>query len=139
STPVADEVREAMMPYLDRRNFGNPSSGHSMGKTLRQAIETAREQVAAFLSASPKEIIFTSGGTEANNHVIKRVTHALRDRGAHIITSRVEHPAILEPYKHLQKMGYEVSYVGVDEHGRVDPHEIAGEVRGTTVLISIMH
>src|SRR5262249_30310243 len=82
---------------------------------------------------------FTSGGTEANNHVIKGVTHALRDRGAHIITSKVEHPAVLEPYKQLQKMGYEVSYVGVDSYGMVDPQEIAGEVRSATVLISLMH
>ncbi|MBI1826686.1 MAG: cysteine desulfurase [Planctomycetes bacterium] len=139
STPVADEVREAMLPFLNRRHYGNPSSTHVMGKPLREAIETAREQVAQFIGASPKEIIFTSGGTEANNHVIKGVTHAHRDRGAHIITSKVEHPAVIQPYKHLESLGYEVSYVGVDSHGMIDPHEVAGEVRGHTVLISIMH
>src|SRR5438874_1815019 len=93
STPVADEVREAMLPYLDRRHYGNPSSVHSMGRPLREAIEKARSQVASLLGATPEEIIFTSGGTEASNHAIKGVAHALRDRGAHIITSKIEHPA----------------------------------------------
>jgi cysteine desulfurase len=139
STPVAEEVREAMLPFLGQRYIGNPSSTHIMGKPLRDAIETAREQVAEFLGASSKEIIFTSGGTEANNHVIKGVTHALRDRGAHIITSKVEHPAVIQPCKHFESLGYEISYVGTDSHGMIDPHEVAGEVRAHTVLISIMH
>lgn len=138
STPVDPGVREAMLPFLGDR-FGNPSSSHSAGRPLRQAIETARGQVAALVGASADEIVFTSSGTEANNHVIKGVAHTLRDRGNHIITSRIEHPAVLNPCRFLESLGFEVSYVGVDSRGRIDPQEVAGEVRGTTILISVMH
>lgn len=138
STPVDQSVQEVMGPY-GGRFYGNPSSGHAMGRPIREAIEKARTQVAAFLGALPEEIVFTSGGTEANNYVIKGVASKLRDRGRHIITSQIEHPAVLSPCRHLEELGWEVSYVGVDSSGRVDPHEVAGEVRPTTILISIMH
>ncbi len=138
STPVDDAVADAMLPYLTRHH-GNPSSSHGFGRPLREAIDKARRQVAALLGASPDEIVFTSSGTEANNHVIKGVAHALRKRGNHIITSAVEHPAVFNPCRFLESVGYEVSYVGVDSAGRVDPAEVAGEVRGTTILVSIMH
>lgn len=138
STPVDPQVFEAMQPYLTSR-FGNPSSSHAAGRTLREAVEKARAQVASLIGANADEIIFTSSGTEASNHVIKGVAYALRDRGNHIITSKIEHPAVLNPCRFLEDNKYEVSYVDVDSRGRIDPLEIAGEVRGTTVLISIMH
>ncbi len=138
STPVDPQVFEAMRPYLTSQH-GNPSSSHALGRPLRDAVEKARHQVAALIGAKSDEIVFTSSGTEANNHVIKSVTHALRDRDEHIITSKIEHPAVLNPCRHLEILGCEVSYIGVDSKGRIDPEEVAGEVRGTTILISIMH
>ncbi|MBI4719617.1 MAG: cysteine desulfurase [Planctomycetes bacterium] len=138
STPVDPVVRKAMLPYLGTY-YGNPSSSHAAGRPLRDAVETARQRLAALLGADPDEIVFTSSGTEANNYVLKGVAHALRPRGRHIITSAIEHPAILNPCRHLEKLGYEVSYVGVDAHGMVDPQEVAAEVRAGTILISIMH
>lgn len=138
STPVDPQVVEAMTPFLGHR-FGNPSSSHQAGRPLREAIEKARSQVAGLIGAQSDEIIFTSGGTEGCNHVIKGVAHARTPLGNHIITSRIEHPAVLEPCRHLERLGYEVSYVGVDARGRIDPQDVAGEVRSTTILISIMH
>lgn len=138
STPMDPAVREAMIPFLGER-FGNPTSSHCVGAALREAIECARGRVASLLGASPDEIVFTSGGTESNNHVIKGVAFALADKGKHVITSRIEHPAVKNPCAFLENLGYEVSYVGVDSTGRVDPGEIAGEIRPTTVLVSIMH
>jgi cysteine desulfurase len=138
STPVDPQVFEAMRPYLTDA-FGNPSSSHPPGRRLREALETARAQVAGLIGARSEEIIFTSGGTEGCNHVIKGVAHHLRDRGRHLITSTIEHPAVHRPCEYLEGMGYQVSRVGVDSRGRIDPQDIAGEVRGTTILISIMH
>ncbi len=138
STPVDPAVREAMLPYLDRY-YGNPSSGHVLGKHERGAVETARAQVADLLGASPSEIVFTSGGTESNNHVIKGVAFAPRDRGNHIIVSKVEHPSVLNPCRFLERQRFEVSYVDVDSTGRVDPQAIIEEIRPTTILISVMH
>jgi len=138
STPLDDSAREAMLPYLGR-NYGNPSSSHGMGRPLREAIEKARSQVAALLGASPEEIVFNSGGTEGCNHVIKGVAYALRDRGKHIITSAIEHAAVLNACRFLEQQGYEITYLGVDAQGRVDPETVAHEVRPDTILISIMH
>jgi cysteine desulfurase len=138
STPLDPAARAAMLPYLGER-FGNPSSSHAIGKALAEAVERARGQVAGLLGAGPENIVFTSGGTEGCNQVIKGVAHALRNRGRHIITSAIEHPAVLNPCKYLEQTGCEVTYVGVDATGRVDPQDVAGEVRPTTVLISIMH
>jgi cysteine desulfurase len=138
SAPLDPVAYEAMLPFL-RERFGNPSSSHAPGKRLREAIERARGQVASLIGAQANEIIFTSGGTESINHVIRSVAFALKERGKHIITSAIEHPAVGNPCKFLEGMGYEVTYIGVDSTGRVDPQEIAGEVRPTTILISIMH
>lgn len=138
STPLDPAVREAMLPFVGPQ-FGNPSSSHGAGRPLREAIERARGQVAALLGAAPEEIVFNSGGTEGCNHVIKGVAHALAKRGKHIITSRIEHPAVINPCRFLEGLGYEVTYVPCDTRGRIDPQEIAGEVRPTTILISIMH
>jgi len=138
STPVDPAVREAMLPYLGDF-YGNPSSSHSMGRPLRAAVDEARSQVAAMLAAHPEEIVFTSGGTEANNHVIKGVAHTRKDRGRHIITSGIEHPAVINPCRFVQASGYEVTYVGVDSTGLVDPQAVIREIRPDTILISIMH
>jgi len=138
STPLDDSARAAMLPYLGR-SFGNPSSSHAAGRPLREAIEKARGQVAALLGASPEEIVFNSGGTEGCNHVIKGVAYALRDRGKHIITSAIEHAAVLNACRFLEQQGHEITYVDVDANGRVDPETVAHEVRPDTILISIMH
>ena len=138
STPVDPAVREAMLPFLGDM-YGNPTSNHAIGLRVRDAVEKARAQVAELIGASPREILFTSSGTESNNHVIKGVAHTLRERGKHIITSAVEHPAVINPCHFLEHYGYEISYVPVDKHGLIDPMSVAEEVRPTTILISIMH
>ncbi len=138
STPVDPAVREAMLPYLERF-YGNPSSSHAAGRTVKRAVEKARGQVAALLGADTDEIVFTSGGTEANNHVIKGVACSLKDRGNHIVISAIEHPAVTNPCRFLERSGLEVTCVGVDEHGLVDPRRIAEEIRPRTILVSIMH
>lgn len=138
STPVDPVVRDAMLPYLGE-HFGNPSSAHAKGKVLREAVDKARGQVASCLGAKPEEVIFTSGGTEANNYVIKSVAYSRRDRGRHIVTSIFEHPAVLNPCGFLEKNGWEVTYVPVDEKGRIDPQQVRDAVRDDTVLVTIMH
>ncbi|MGD2108123.1 MAG: cysteine desulfurase family protein [Phycisphaerae bacterium] len=138
STPVDPAVREAMLPFLGE-HFGNPSSGHAFGQTVRRAVDEARAKVAGMLEAEPSEIVFTSGGTESNNHVIKGVAFALRDRGRHIITSAVEHPAVINPCRYLESQGHRVTYVPVDSTGSVDPELVIDEICPDTILISIMH
>jgi cysteine desulfurase len=138
STPIAPEVVEAMRPFLTG-HYGNPSNGHWAGAPARAAVERARGQVAALLGASPDELLFTSGGTEANNHVLKGVFFAHRERGDHFVTSAVEHPAVLKPLEFLQRLGAKVTVVGVDRQGRVDPREIRSAVTPRTVLVSVMH
>ncbi|MEK6676823.1 MAG: cysteine desulfurase family protein, partial [Planctomycetota bacterium] len=138
STPVDPAVREAMLPYLGEF-YGNASSSHPLGRSMKEAVDKARRQVAELLGASSDEIVFTSGGTESNNFVIKGVADAFKKRGRHIIISAVEHPAVTEPCKHLEQDGFEISRIGVDAYGRIDPHDVAGEVRPDTILISVMH
>jgi len=138
STPVDPAVAKAMRPFIEER-FGNPSSSHRLGRAEREAVDTARAQVAGLLGCSPAEIVFTSGGTEANNHVIKGVAHTLRDRGGHIITSAVEHPAVINPCRYLEAFGLEITEVPVDGTGMVDPAAVRDAIRGDTILISIMH
>lgn len=138
TTPVDPRVADAMEPYL-REHFGNPSSTHIYGRCTHQAIERAREQVAAFISATPAEIVFTGCATEANNLAIRGVARALRRKGRHLITSTVEHPSVAQPFSRLREDGWEVSIVPVDGHGRVDPAEVAKALRDDTVLVSVMH
>jgi len=138
TTPVAPEVAEEMMPFISEY-FGNPSSLHSYGVKTRRAIEKARSQVAGLINCEPSEIIFTSGGTESNNYAIKGIAFRYRARGNHIITSSVEHPAVHEVCRYLEKSGFEISYLPVDEYGRVDPGSVEDAVRHNTILISIMH
>ncbi|MBN2122735.1 MAG: cysteine desulfurase, partial [Deltaproteobacteria bacterium] len=137
TTPIDPEVFRAMVPFLERE-FGNPSSPYSLGVCAKEAVERAREQVAFFLGAAPAEITFTSGGTESNNAVLKGIVD-FRDPGAcHIVTSAVEHPAILNPALYLMELGVEVSVVGVDRFGRVDPEDVRKALKPRTRLISIM-
>src|SRR5438128_8754452 len=136
STPVHPEVVEAMLPYFSER-FGNPSSVHGFGREAREGLETAREQVAHFLRVGKEEIVFTSGGTESDNMAVKGVAMA-RGRG-HIITSRIEHHAVLRTCESLETLGFEVTYLPVDGHGMVDPDEVRRHLRPDTILVSVMH
>jgi cysteine desulfurase len=138
TTPHDSEVIAAMRPFLEEE-FGNPSSLHLYGYAPRNAVMQARRQVAALLNCSPAEIIFTSGGTEANNQALKGVAEAYRDKGNHIITSQIEHPAILEVCAWLEKSGLEVTYLPVDGQGLINVSAVAGAINSATVLITIMH
>jgi cysteine desulfurase len=137
STPIAPKVLEAMMPYLTSK-FGNPSSSHSFGVECRAAIEQARERVASLLGCEASEIVFTSGATESNNMVIKGIAKAA-GKGKHVITSQIEHPAVLEPCRHIERFGYKVTYLLVDQYGLVDPDALTKAITPDTALISIMH
>lgn len=138
STPVAPEVVEAMAPYWNEV-YGNPSGLHWAGLPGREAVETARRQVADLLGSLPEEIVFTSGGTESNNHAIKGTYFALQEKGNHVITTAVEHPAVLEPCRFLERIGAKVTVLPVDETGWVHPDDVRRAVTPGTILISVMH
>lgn len=138
STPIAPEAIEAMRPFFSA-HYGNPSNQHWAGAPAKAAVERARSQVAELLGADPQEIVFTSGGTEANNHAILGAFFANRDRGDHLITSAVEHPAVLKPLQFLRTLGAKVTVVGVDRQGRVDPDEVRRALTPRTILVSVMH
>jgi len=138
TTPVDPAVAEAMLPFL-YEHFGNPSSSHPYGAAARSAVEKARGQVARLLGARPEEIVFTSGGSEANNTVIFGVARLLRSRGRHVVTSAVEHPAVLEPCAALAAEGFRVTRVPVDPAGRVDPADVARALTPETILVTVMH
>jgi len=138
STPLAPEVVEAMQPFLTE-HYGNPSSHHWASARAEVAVEHARGHVAALLGCASDEIVFTSGGSESNNHALKGVFFANRDRGDHIVTGAVEHPATLKPLEFLQTLGARVTIVPVDRHGRVDPESIRGALTPRTILVSVMH
>jgi cysteine desulfurase len=137
ATPLAPEVREAMLPFLGE-SYGNASSLHSRGDAAREAVEEAREKVAALISASPEEIIFTSNGTEANNLAIKGIVAGSRRKGKHIVLSAVEHFSVLNAANSLEKQGYELTLVPVDEYGVIDTGELAAAIDDDTVLVSVM-
>lgn len=134
---VASEVLEAMLPYFTQ-DYGNPSSIYAEGRKAKSAIEHAREQVAAAIGADPKEIYFTGSGSEADNWAIRSTARALKSKGNHIITSAVEHHAVLHTCKDLESQGYEVTYLPVDKYGMVSPDDVKSAIKDTTVLISIM-
>jgi cysteine desulfurase len=138
STPIAPEAVEAMRPFLTD-HYGNPSNPHWSGAPAKAAVERARGQVAALLGAQAEEIVFTSGGTEANNHALQGAFFANRDRGDQVVTSVVEHPAVLKPLEFLQRLGAKVTVVGVDRQGRIDPEEIRRAITPRTILVSVMH
>ena len=138
TTKVDPEVLEAMLPYL-KDEFGNPSSVYEFAGRSRAAIDRAREQVAATINADPKEIIFTGGGSEADNLAVKGYAWAHPDKGKHVITSAIEHHAVLHACQRLEKMGFEVTYLCVDEHGLLHPDQVAEALRDETLLVTIMH
>jgi cysteine desulfurase len=138
STPIDPAVAAAMKPFLEDQ-FGNPSSGHWAAGAAKAALETARGQVAALLGCQSDEIVFTSGGSEANNLALKGVFFAHRDKGDHIVTTRIEHPAIIEPCRFLERLGARVTYLPVDRTGRVDPDDVRRAITSRTILVSVMH
>lgn len=138
STPVDPAVAAAMLPFLDEA-FGNPSSGHWASAPAKAALEKARGQVAALLGAKSEEIVFTSGGSEANNLAIKGTFFALKHKGVHIITTEIQPPAVLAPCQFLERLGGSVTYLPVDRTGRVDPEDVRRAITPQTVLISVMH
>jgi cysteine desulfurase len=138
TTPHDPEVIAAMRPFLEEE-FGNPSSSHLYGSAPQKAVMEARRQVAALLGCRPEEITFTSGGTESNNHAIKGIAEGYGANGNHIITCQIEHPAILEVCHYLEQKGMEVTYVPVDDQGRVRVSAVKGAITARTILISIMH
>ncbi len=138
STPVAPEVAAAMQTVLDAP-FGNPSSDHWAGKPARGAVEKARAQVAGLLGCEAGEVVFTSGGSEANNHALKGIFFARPNAHPHIITTQVEHPAVINPCRFLERLGAKVTYLPPDAFGRVDPDDVRRAVTPDTVLISVMH
>ena len=137
TTPVLPEVCEAMLP-LYREQFGNPSSVHWAGREVSGVVETAREQVAGLINCSPAEVVFVSSGSEGDNFAIKGTVDALRDKGNHIITTSVEHPAVLETCQYLEKQGCDVTYLSVDQDGMLDLQELEDAITDKTILISIM-
>jgi len=139
TTPVDPRVLEAMLPYFGDK-FGNAASrNHSFGWAGEEAVENARGQVASLIGATPKEIIFTSGATESDNLMIKGVAEMYREKGNHIITQAIEHKAVLDTCKRLEKYGYEVTYLPVKKDGRVDPEDVRKAIKPTTILITVMY
>ncbi len=137
TTKTDEEVVKAMLPYL-LENYGNPSSIYKIGRENKKAVEDAREKVAKILNCDTKEIFFTSGGSESDNTAIRGIAYFYKNKGNHIITSKIEHPAVLETCKQLEKEGFEVSYIGVDENGILDLEELKEAIKPTTILITIM-
>ena len=137
TTKLNPEVLDAMLPYL-REEYGNPSAIYSLGSHAKRALANGRRQVAKLIGAQPEEIFFTSGGSESDNWAIFAATELESGKGRHVITSKIEHHAVLNACHALEKKGYEVTYLGVDEEGRVSPKELEKAIRPDTVLISIM-
>jgi cysteine desulfurase len=138
TTPLRQEAYEAMIPYLTE-SFGNPSSIHAFGRKVRKDLEDARERVANALKVQPREIFFTGGGTEADNIAILGVAARLKDKGRHIITSAVEHHAVLHTCEALEKQGYALTVLPVDKYGMVTPADLEKAIGAETILVSIMH
>lgn len=137
TTKLDDEVLKEMLPYL-KDNYGNPSSIYKLGREARKTIEDSREKIAKVLNCKANEIYFTAGGSESDNTAIKGIAKANKKRGNHIITSKIEHPAVLETCKQLEKEGFEITYISVDEKGIVDLEELKKSIKPTTILITIM-
>ncbi len=137
TTPVRKEALEAMLPFY-REVFGNPSSVHGFGREARKHLEDAREKVADAIEAGPEEIIFTGGGTEADNLAVQGAAYANRAKGNHIVTSRIEHHAVLHACQYLEKLGFAVTYLPVKRNGMVDPVEVEGAIKKKTILVTVM-
>ena len=138
TTPIDPEVAKEMLPYL-QTHFGNPSSSYSFGRHSKEAVERAREQVARLINAKSEEIVFTSCATESNNLAIWGIAMKNKDRGKHIITSSIEHPAVTKTCQYLFSLGWDITYLPVDRFGMVNPNDVENAIRKDTVLITIMH
>ncbi len=138
TTRVADEVLEAMKPFFNEK-YGNASSLHSFGREAKQALEESRNKIAKFLGVDASEIVFTSCATESNNFAIKGIAFANKNKGKHIVTTKIEHPCVLESCKWLEKNGFEVTYLPVDEYGLVRPEDVENAIRKDTILVSVMY
>ncbi len=138
TTPIDPRVAQAMLPFV-HEHFGNPSSGHAFGVAAKKAVEKARSQVAGFLGCGVDEVIFTSGGSEANNYAIRGAAEAYRRKGNHVVTTAVEHPAVIEVCRYLERIGWNVTYVPVDETGLVDARDVEAAITPQTILVSVMH
>ena len=138
TTPIDSQVAEAMLPYIHGL-YGNPSSGHAFGLEARAGVDRARHQVASMLGCHDDEVLFTSGGTESDNHAIKGIAGADRARGNHVITSNIEHPAVEEVCRHLEIQGLDVTYLPVDGHGLIDPQQVEDTITDRTIMVTIMH
>ena len=138
TTPIDPQVAEEMLPFV-HQHYGNPSSSHPLGVTAHTAVEEARARIGEMLGCLPQEVVFTSGGTEANNYAIKGVAGAYRAQGNHIITSSVEHPAVIEVCRYLEQNGSRVTYLPVDQFGLLDPQQVSDAITKQTVLVSVMH
>ncbi len=137
TTRLDDKVLEEMVPYL-KENYGNASAIYKLGREARKAVEESREKIAKILNCKPNEIYFTAGGSESDNTAIKGIARANRKKGNHIITSKIEHPAVLETCRELEKEGFEVSYISVDENGILNLEELKNAIKPTTILITVM-
>lgn len=137
TTPMKKEVLEEMLPYFNTE-FGNPSSVHAFGRQGKTALDNARERVAKTINAKTDEIFFTGGGTEADNWAIKGVAFANKNKGNHIITTKIEHHAVLHTCEYLEKEGFEVTYLDVDQYGLVDVNDVRNAIKENTILITIM-
>lgn len=137
TTRLDEEVLKKMMPYLTNK-YGNASSIYKLGRESRKAVEDAREKIAEAINAEPEEIYFTAGGSESDNTILRGIAYSYKEKGNHIITSKIEHPAILETCKQLEKEGFEISYVGVDKNGIINLEELENLIKENTILISIM-
>ena len=137
TTRLDEDVLKEMMPYLTNK-YGNASSIYKLGRESRKAVEDAREKIAEAINAEPEEIYFTAGGSESDNTILRGIAYSYKEKGNHIITSKIEHPAILETCKQLEKEGFEISYVGVDKNGIINLEELENLIKKNTILISIM-
>src|SRR3989344_7177859 len=138
TTPLDPQVLKEMLPYFSEK-YGNPSSMHEKGLEAKQAIEDSRKTIAKILNCNPGEIIFTSSGTESINLALKGIAFANKDRGNHIITSKIEHHVVLDTCKYIESQGFRVTYLDVDKYGLVNPFDVANAITGRTILISIMY
>ena len=137
TTPIKQEVLEEMLPYL-KEKYGNASSLYTLGREAKRGIEEARKKVAELINCKPSEIYFTAGGSESDNMAIKGIAYSNRYRGKHIITSKIEHPAVLHTCQKLEKQGFKVTYLNVNKEGIVDLEELRRNIRNDTIIISIM-
>jgi len=138
TAPLDKRVLEVMLPYL-KQNYSNPSSVYSFAKEAKKAVEQARVHVTKLINCAPEELFFTSGGTESDNTAIKGVAFKLQSKARHIITSKIEHHAVLEPCKFLEEMGFKVTYLDVDEYGLIDPEQLKKSITDETILVSVMY